>query len=156
VAADAKAALEAAQSQSQASVGDESQDIGAELGVGASSATADAELDLLKEAAEREVVSPAQLVGHYVPLVAAVCHSKRAMEAHPMLRSSAVLALAKIMIVDEGTCETNLPLIFSLVNNRYAPIVPPPNFYAMYVFVTVNLNCLTDDVTLTTVSWFSL
>lgn len=121
VAADAKAALEAAQSQSQSQpIGGEAsqEDIGAELGVGASSVTADAELDLLKEAGEREIVSPGQLVGHYVPLVAGVCRSKRAMEAHPMLRSSAVLALAKLMIVDEATCEANLPLVFSLLNNR--------------------------------------
>ncbi len=57
-------------------------------------------------------------LGAYLPLLKATCHSRRLMDAHPLLRSSATLALAKLMIVDEELCEANLPLIFSLLHNR--------------------------------------
>ena len=41
-------------------------------------------------------------------------------DAHPTLRASALLALAKLMCLDAGFCEANLQLLFTLLHNRCA------------------------------------
>ena len=38
-----------------------------------------------------------------------------------MLRSSALLALCKLMCLDAGFCDTNLQLVFTLLQNRQRP-----------------------------------
>mmetsp|Transcript_17259 Transcript_17259/g.41204 ORF Transcript_17259/g.41204 Transcript_17259/m.41204 type:complete len:1126 (-) Transcript_17259:192-3569(-) len=90
-------------------------DMSAELGVGTSLATEDAEIDAMKEAGEKELVCPSSLIGSYVPLLKAVCQSKRLSEGHHVLHSSAILSLAKLMVVSEQLCESNQRLLFSLL-----------------------------------------
>ena len=42
-------------------------------------------------------------------------------DAHPTLRASALLALAKLMCLDAAFCEANLQLLFTLLHTRCAP-----------------------------------
>lgn len=74
--------------------------INEELGVG--SASADAHLDALSEAAEREILSTQNLIGHVAPIVARICRSSGLLQENPLLRSSALLALCKLMAVDSN------------------------------------------------------
>ena len=39
-------------------------------------------------------------------------------QAHPLLRTSALLALTKLMAIEAAFCETNMQLFFTLLNNR--------------------------------------
>ena len=91
-------------------------DLNAELGVG--SAAADAELDAMKEAAESQILSARSLLGPYAKVVSSVCHNRQLLSGDSSLRSSALLALCKLMIVDAKICEENLQLLFTLLHNR--------------------------------------
>eukprot|EP00887_Chlorella_sp_A99_P003643 scaffold7.g3643.t1 len=93
--------------------GKEDEDINAELGVG--SVAADAELDALKEESEAQVLGPRSLLRPYAQLVAALCRSRALLAADPGLRGAALLALAKLMVVDARFCDDNLRLLFSLL-----------------------------------------
>lgn len=95
----------------------EKEDIAAQLGVG-SSVTEDAELDQLAEQIQRSLLSSTTLVGKFGPLVQALCRDHPAMAADPTLRSSALLALTKLMAVDDAFCEENLPHMFTWLENR--------------------------------------
>ncbi|KAK9823736.1 hypothetical protein WJX72_005030 [[Myrmecia] bisecta] len=94
----------------------EEDDIAAQLGVG--SVAADTELDALKESAEAEIVAAGNLVGRFAPLVACLCHDRALLSSHPLLRSSALLALTKLMAIDQSFCDANLQLLFTLLQNR--------------------------------------
>ena len=39
-------------------------------------------------------------------------------QAHPLLRTSALLALTKLMAIDATFCDTNMQLFFTLLTNR--------------------------------------
>lgn len=96
---------------------DDDDDINAELGVG--SVAADAELDASKEAAEKQLLrSASSVLAPYARLVSALCHSRILLSCDTTLRSSALLALTKLMIVDIEFCEANLQLLFTLLQNR--------------------------------------
>ncbi len=43
---------------------------------------------------------------------------RRLRDASPTLRTSALLALCKLMCLDAAFCDTNLQLIFTLLHNR--------------------------------------
>jgi condensin complex subunit 1 len=103
-----------ADSEDQTKEGEE--DINAELGVG--SVAADAELDAMKEAAEAQMFSAQSLLGPYVKIVSAVCHNRQVLSGDSALRSSALLALTKLMVVDGSMCDANLQLVFTLLHNR--------------------------------------
>ena len=92
------------------------EDLNAELGVG--SAAADAELDAMKEAAEIQILAARSLLGPYAKIVSAVCHNRQLLTGDASLRSSALLALCKLMIVDPSMCNANLQLLFTLLHNR--------------------------------------
>lgn len=96
---------------------DENEDINAELGVG--SVAADAELDAMKEASEAQILSANGLLGPYARMVATCCRDRTSFARWDAnLRSSALLALSKLMIVDAETCEANLQLVFTLLQIR--------------------------------------
>ncbi|KAL0030248.1 hypothetical protein WJX77_005012 [Trebouxia sp. C0004] len=94
----------------------EDEDIAAQLGVG--SLAADVKLDALKDAAEGEIVGMKSLLGRYAPLLAALCHNRALLGAHVHLRSSALLALTKLMAIDPSFCDANLALVFTLLEKR--------------------------------------
>ncbi|KAL0043109.1 hypothetical protein WJX79_009421 [Trebouxia sp. C0005] len=94
----------------------EDEDIAAQLGVG--SLAADVELDALKDTAEGEIVGMKSLLGRYAPLLAALCHNRALLGAHVHLRSSALLALTKLMAIDPSFCDANLALVFTLLEKR--------------------------------------
>jgi len=96
---------------------EEEEDINAELGVG--SVAADAELDASKEAAEKQLLrSASSVLAPYARLISALCHSSILLSCDTTLRSSILLALTKLMIVDIDFCEANLQLLFTLLQNR--------------------------------------
>lgn len=117
-AAEARAERLTAQRGSKAASKDDEdeEDINAELGVG--SVAADAELDAIKDACEAQILRSAGLLGPYAKLVSAVCHSRTLLHGDATLRSSALLALSKLMVVDSAACEANLQLLFTLLQNR--------------------------------------
>ncbi|GAB4818223.1 hypothetical protein N2152v2_005269 [Parachlorella kessleri] len=94
----------------------ENEDINAQLGVG--SVAADAELDAMKEASEAQILAMTNLLGPYARVVSAVCHRPVLLSCSLQLRSSALLALTKLMVVDASFCEANLQLLFTLLSKR--------------------------------------
>ncbi|KZV57861.1 condensin complex subunit 1 [Dorcoceras hygrometricum] len=92
--------------------------INAELGLAASD---DAMLDSLAEQAEKEIVSSVStrknLIGHSAPFVSKLCRNFSLMEKHPEMQGSAMLALCRLMIIDAEFCESNLQLLFTVVEN---------------------------------------
>ena len=93
------------------------EDINAELGTGG--VAADAELDNMKEAAEKQIVQLNNgIIKPFAKMVIAACHHPSFNTADPILKSSALLALTKLMVVDVKICESNLQLIFTLLQNR--------------------------------------
>ena len=92
-------------------------DINAELGTG--SVAADAELDNMKDAAEKQIVQLSNgIIKPFAKMVIGACHHPSFNTADPILKSSALLALTKLMVVDVKICEANLQLIFTLLHNR--------------------------------------
>ncbi|KAJ9548071.1 hypothetical protein OSB04_020614 [Centaurea solstitialis] len=91
--------------------------INAELGVAASE---DAMLDILSERAEKEIVSGApekNLIGHCAPFLSKLCRNFNLMQKYPELQASGMLALCRLMIIDANFCETNLQLLFTVVES---------------------------------------
>lgn len=97
------------------------------------------------EAAQREILAAHNLLGRFGPIVARwgsparrpaipaplsssapfpaefrLAHDSKALAAHPTLRASVLLALTKLMAVDQHYCEANLPLVFTWLENRSA------------------------------------
>ncbi|WPT11640.1 Condensin complex subunit 1 [Picochlorum sp. SENEW3] len=93
------------------------EDINAELGVGG--VAADAELDNMKDAAERQIVQFSNsIIKPFAKMVINTCRHPSFHTAEPTLKSSALLALTKLMVVDVKICESNLQLLFTLLQNR--------------------------------------
>ena len=51
-------------------------------------------------------------------LVRKLCKRRRLRDVSPTLRASALLALCKLMCLDAHFCNTNLQLLFTLLQNR--------------------------------------
>ncbi|CAG9466088.1 unnamed protein product [Pedinophyceae sp. YPF-701] len=93
------------------------EDIAAQLGT-SSSAKEDAEVDAMNQVVESQLLSTASVVGRFAPLVVQVCADTAVLARSKLLRSSALLALTKLMAVDGRFCERNLPLVFTLLQNH--------------------------------------
>ncbi|MCO5547427.1 hypothetical protein L7F22_000876 [Adiantum nelumboides] len=97
---------------------DKEEDISAELGVAASE---DVRIDILHERTEKDIISGGQsrkfLIGSCAPLVAKVARNCTLLQAYPMLQSSTMLALCKLMVLDADFCEQNLQLLFTVAQN---------------------------------------
>ncbi|KAK9102822.1 hypothetical protein Sjap_020076 [Stephania japonica] len=98
--------------------------INSELGLAASE---DAKLDALAERAEKEIVSSSSveknLLGHCAPFVSKLCRNFGLMQKHPELHASAMLALCRFMIIDADFCESNLQLLFTVVDSAQSETV---------------------------------
>ncbi|KAL6498518.1 Condensin-1 complex subunit CAP-D2 [Orobanche hederae] len=92
--------------------------INSELGLAASE---DALLDILAERAEREIVfggsNGKNLIGHCAPFLSKLCRNFSLMQKYPELQASGMLALCRLMIIDADFCESNLQLLFTIVEN---------------------------------------
>jgi condensin complex subunit 1 len=101
--ADAVADMQASEVPSSKSATDKSKNesINEELGMAASE---DARIDVLLEKAESEIVGGETnqqfLIGTMAPIVAKICRNMTLMQQNPRLRSSAMLALCKLMAID--------------------------------------------------------
>eukprot|EP00250_Pteridium_aquilinum_P008672 c18119_g1_i1 orf=229-4548(+) len=115
---------EAAQSQESLSDSEthssapKEENISAELGVAASE---DARIDVLQERTEKDIVSGGYsrkfLISSCAPLVAKVARNFSLLQEFPVLQSSAMLALCKLMVIDADFCEQNLQLLFTVAQN---------------------------------------
>ncbi|GAX78483.1 hypothetical protein CEUSTIGMA_g5922.t1 [Chlamydomonas eustigma] len=94
------------------------EDIAAQIGLG--SQAAEAQLDVLKESIEKEILQAEVgcMLGMYASVVQAVCNSQSIMQAHPLLRTSALLSLTRLMAIDPSFCESNAPLFFTLLEKK--------------------------------------
>lgn len=101
----------------------EKKDFAAELGVG--SAAADAELDAMKEASEGQILGEGSLLAPYARVVESYCRHSSLVSAPQELKSSALLALVKLMTVDARVCEANLQLVFTLLQNHSRLVEAP-------------------------------
>ncbi|CDF39464.1 unnamed protein product [Chondrus crispus] len=81
---------------------------------------ANAEADKALQLAEKELVSPASLLGRYGKLARKIASDR---SAPPELQASSVLCMAKLMCVQESFCENNLRLLFSILNSAEEPLV---------------------------------
>ncbi|KAK6149081.1 hypothetical protein DH2020_016606 [Rehmannia glutinosa] len=92
--------------------------INSELGLAASE---DAMLDILAERAEKEIVfggsSGKNLIGHCASFLSKLCRNFNLMQKYPELQASGMLALCRLMIIDAEFCESNLQLLFTVVEN---------------------------------------
>lgn len=116
-----RTALEQSGHCDQGDIKDNEEDIGAQIGLGGTVAQ-DMELDALKEKLEAQMVSSECLLGKYASSAEWVClQLSREATARPLwtssssLRSSAVLALSKLMIIHQSCCERNLQLLFTIM-----------------------------------------
>ncbi|KAL6134055.1 hypothetical protein ACLB2K_066288 [Fragaria x ananassa] len=105
---------------------DSSKEIGidAELGLTASE---DAILDTLSDKAEKEIIGGGSLernlIGHCAPFLSKLCRNFSLMQKYQELQVSAMLALCRFMIIDANFCDTNLQLLFTVVESAPSEIV---------------------------------
>lgn len=120
-AADAAADLQASgdlSASQEASIKSKVESIDAELGLAASE---DARLDSLMEKTEFEIISGESnrkfLIGAMAPIVAKICRNSSLMQQYPRLRTSAMLALCKLMAINADFCDQNLQLLFTVAQS---------------------------------------
>ncbi|KAL1548739.1 Condensin-1 complex subunit CAP-D2 [Salvia divinorum] len=98
--------------------------INSELGLAASE---DAMLDSLAERAEKEIISGGNagknLIGHCAHFLTKLCRNFSLMQKYPALQASGMLALCRLMIIDAEFCESNLQLLFTVVENAPSEVV---------------------------------
>ncbi|KAL0404834.1 UNVERIFIED_CONTAM: Condensin complex subunit [Sesamum radiatum] len=104
--------------ENKASDAQKDDSINSELGLAASE---DAMLDSLAERAEKEIVSGGgtekNLIGNCAPFLSKLCRNFGLMQKYPELQASGMLALCRLMIIDAEFCESNLQLLFTVVEN---------------------------------------
>ncbi|VVB05952.1 unnamed protein product [Arabis nemorensis] len=119
-----KAAAESQNTDGNLGETQENNSINAELGLAASD---DALLDTLAERAEREIVTGGSgeknLIGDCATFLTKLCRKFSLLQKHPELQASAMLALCRFMIIDASFCESNLQLLFTVVENAPSEIV---------------------------------
>lgn len=91
-----------------------------ELGVNAGSA--DAAVEEARLAAEVDIASGNGAVAAYAPILRALCSGPLLLSCSAELRAAALMALAKLMAVDQRWCAAHLQLLFSLLLDWYAGI----------------------------------
>ena len=91
--------------------------------LGQTSASADAELDAMREACEAQLVgsSSGGVVALFAPLAVGVASTPALLCAHPLLRGAALSCLCRLCALDATFCESQLALIFTLLRDTPAP-----------------------------------
>ncbi|EAL60491.1 condensin-2 complex subunit D3 [Dictyostelium discoideum AX4] len=101
-------------------------DIEKELGT--DQAEAEAESEAIQIQAESDILSENNLIGKYSQLVVSICYNYNEIfsnEQFPnqLLQTSAVLTLSKFMCVDSNFCESNLQLLFTLLEKSSIEVI---------------------------------
>ena len=82
----------------------------------------DAEAEFIRSICEKDLLSPQNILGIFAPKIIEVClHSTKYPDAK--LRSSASLALAKLMLISSQFCEENLQLLFTVLERSPEPVI---------------------------------
>ncbi|XP_048728818.2 condensin complex subunit 1-like isoform X3 [Ostrea edulis] len=84
-----------------------------ELGL-AGAAEEDADAEYIRKVCDVEIVTGDTLLGSIGPLLVTVC-TNQSKYSDPHLRTAATLALAKFMLVSSDFCESNLQLLFTVL-----------------------------------------
>jgi condensin complex subunit 1 len=91
--------------------------------LGQTSASVDAELDVLREAAESELVGSASpgVIALFAPLALGVASTPALLASHPLLRGAALSCLCRLCALDAAFCEAHLALVFTLLRDTPSP-----------------------------------
>ncbi|GFR65797.1 condensin complex subunit 1 [Elysia marginata] len=82
----------------------------------------DAEAEFVKKICEMEILNGVGLLSGFCPLLIAVC-SNSSKFSDPELQTAASMALAKFMIVSSTFCESQLQLLFTLLEKAQSPVI---------------------------------
>lgn len=99
----------------------ESEAIEDELGL-AGAAAEDAEVEYIRKICEQEIVTENNLLGILGPLLVTICQNQTKYSS-PQLRTAAVMALSKFMMVSSSFCEDNLQLLFTILEKSTNPVI---------------------------------
>ncbi len=97
----------------------EEEDIEKELGHVGNMADAEAEAELLS--IQKSLVEPSNLLGQFATIVVKVATNEHGHYTNDLLRSAALLALCKYMLVSPDFCEKNLKLLFTILTHDMDP-----------------------------------
>ncbi|XP_076315224.1 condensin complex subunit 1-like isoform X2 [Tachypleus tridentatus] len=82
----------------------------------------DTEAEYVCQVCDKEIVTGGNLLGLIRPLIIAVC-SDPVKYKDPHLRSAAALVLAKYMLISHSFCESQLPLLFTIMEKSPEPLI---------------------------------
>ena len=82
----------------------------------------DTQLDKVREEVDAELSAAGSMMGYWGQFVTGLCHSPQLLGSSFALRSSALLALGKLMALDGRYCEANCSVFFTLltIHRRWA------------------------------------
>ncbi|XP_074654081.1 condensin complex subunit 1-like isoform X2 [Tubulanus polymorphus] len=92
-----------------------------ELGL-AGGAEEDVEAEYIRKICEEDLISGDNLLALFQPIIVAVC-SNPSKYSDPDLQSSAALALAKFMLVSSEFCDSQLQLLFTILDKSPSPVI---------------------------------
>ncbi|XP_022241936.1 condensin complex subunit 1-like [Limulus polyphemus] len=82
----------------------------------------DTEAEYVCQVCDKEIVTGDNLLGLVRPLIVAVC-SDPVKYKNPRLRAAAALVLAKYMLISHSFCESQLPLLFTIMEKSPEPLI---------------------------------
>ena len=88
----------------------------------------DAEAEFIRSVCEKEVVSGsgspgANLLATFAPVIVEICSDPVNKYPNLSLQSAAAMALAKYMMVSSEFCESNLQLLFTILEKSTDPVI---------------------------------
>ncbi|XP_069038810.1 condensin complex subunit 1 [Lepisosteus oculatus] len=92
-----------------------------EMGLTGASAE-DTEAELIRKICETELLHEETVLTPFLPLMVKVC-SNPGRYSHPQLSTAACLALAKYMMISSSVCDSNLRLLFTMLEKASLPSV---------------------------------
>ncbi|KYR02972.1 condensin-2 complex subunit D3 [Tieghemostelium lacteum] len=86
-----------------------------ELGI--NQAHVETEFEKMQNQAEMDLTLESNLIGNYSKLILAICSNYNNFFSNETLQKSAVLALCKLMLVNQEFCDKNLQLLFTILES---------------------------------------
>ncbi|KAM4819823.1 condensin complex subunit 1 [Thomomys bottae] len=93
-----------------------------ELGLVGGATADDPEAELIRNICEMELLEGKQVLAAFVPLLLRVCHSP-GLYSNPELSAAASLALGKFCMISSSFCESQLRLLFTMLERSSLPTV---------------------------------